>query len=103
MVYIHNGILLSRKKKNKTIPFAATWIKLDTLILSEVKSERERQTPCDFTYIWNLIYSTNATIYKKETNSDLENRLVVAVGVGEGVGWTGSLRLVDANHCIWSR
>ena len=23
-------------------------------------------------------------------------------GGGEGVGWTGSLGLVDANHCIWS-
>ena len=31
---------------------------------------------------------------------DLENRLVVAEGEGEGVGWTGSL---DANYSIWSR
>ena len=29
---------------------------------------------------------------------DLENRLVVAKGEGEGVGWTGSLGLVDANY-----
>ena len=26
---------------------------------------------------------------------DTENRLVVAKGAGEGVGWIGSLRLVD--------
>ena len=25
-----------------------------------------------------------------------------AKGEGEGMGWTGSLGLVDANHCIWS-
>ena len=31
---------------------------------------------------------------------DMENRLVVAEG--EGVGWTGSLGLLDANYCIWS-
>jgi len=31
---------------------------------------------------------------------DMENRLVIAKG--EEVGWTGSLRLVDANYCIWS-
>ena len=31
---------------------------------------------------------------------DLENGLVVAKV--EGVGWMGSLRLVDANYCIWS-
>ena len=47
---------------------------------------------------------------EKKTNKlmDLENRPVVAEGEGEGggsgreeeVGWTGSLRLVDGNHCI---
>jgi len=31
---------------------------------------------------------------------DLENRLVVAKGEGEGVGWTGSLGLIDANYCL---
>ena len=29
---------------------------------------------------------------------DLENRLVVAKGKEEGVGWTGRLGLVDANN-----
>ena len=33
---------------------------------------------------------------------DLENRLLVAKVDGEGVGWTGSLWLIDANYCIWS-
>ena len=32
---------------------------------------------------------------------DLEHRLVVAKGVGEGVGWTGSLGLIDANDGLW--
>ena len=31
---------------------------------------------------------------------DLENRLVVAKGEGEGVGWTGSLGLIDADCCL---
>ena len=35
MVYIHSGILLSHKKE-KILPFAATWMELETLILSEV-------------------------------------------------------------------
>ena len=34
-------------KKNKIVPFAATWMDLETLILSEVKSERERHIPYD--------------------------------------------------------
>ena len=33
---------------------------------------------------------------------DLEKRLMVAEGEGEGVGWTGSLGLIDANYGIWS-
>ena len=31
---------------------------------------------------------------------DLENKLVVAKGEGEGVGWTGNLGLIDANYCF---
>ena len=30
----------------------------------------------------------------------MENRLVVAKGEGEGVGWTESLGLVDANYSV---
>ena len=33
---------------------------------------------------------------------DLENRLVVAKGEKEGVGWTGNLGLIDANYCLWN-
>ena len=33
---------------------------------------------------------------------DLEKRLVVAKGEGEGAGWTGNLGLIDANYCIWN-
>ena len=44
--------------------------------------------------MWNLIYGTNEPIYRKETLKDMKNRLVVAKGEEEGVGWTGSLGLV---------
>ena len=40
MVHIYNGILLSHKK-NKIMPFVATWMELETLILSEV-SQKEK-------------------------------------------------------------
>ena len=33
---------------------------------------------------------------------DLEKRLVVAKGDGEGVGRIGSLELTYANYCLWN-
>ena len=33
---------------------------------------------------------------------DLEQRLGVVKGEREGVGWTGSLGLTDADYCTWS-
>ena len=32
----------------------------------------------------------------------MENRLVLAKGKGEGVGWIGNLGLVDANYYIYN-
>ena len=46
-------------KMNQMMPSAATWMQLESLILSEV---RERQIPHDITYMWNLKYSTNEPI-----------------------------------------
>ena len=40
VVHIYNGILLSHKK-NKTLQFAATWIQLEIIILSEVSQKKK--------------------------------------------------------------
>ena len=45
-------------------------LELETLILNEVKSERERQTPYDITYIWNLIYGRNEPFHRKENHRE---------------------------------
>ena len=46
------------------------------------------------------------SIGKKKTKNkklmDLENRLGVATGEGEGAGWTGNLGLIDADYCLWN-
>ena len=49
------------------MPFTATWMELETLILSEM-SERQRQIPYDITYNWNLISSTKEYLHKKENH-----------------------------------
>ena len=41
-------------------------------------------------------------LYTDTKIMDLENRLVVAKGEGEGVGWTACLGLMDANYCLWN-
>ena len=63
---IYNGKLPSHKK-NETMSFAATWIDLEIIILSET-SQTERQILHEITYMWNLKYNTNELIYKIETN-----------------------------------
>ena len=55
MIYIHNGIL-SAIKKNKIMPFAATWMKLEILILSEVGQKEEDKIPYDITYMESNIW-----------------------------------------------
>ena len=64
----HTMEYYSAIKKNKITPFAATWMQLEIIILSEV-SQKERQIPYDITYTWNLKYDTNETIYETETES----------------------------------
>ena len=76
-------------------------MELETLILSEVKSERERQITYVISYIWNLIYSTNELFHCKETHGH-EEETCGCRGGGEGVGWTGNLGLIDVNYVLWN-
>ena len=57
----------SATKKNEILPFAATWMNLEIIILS--KSERERQIPYDNTYMWNLKYDTNELTYEIDSQT----------------------------------
>ena len=53
MWYIYTMEYYSAIKKNKIMPFAATWMDLDIVILSQV-SQTERQISYDLAYMWNL-------------------------------------------------
>ena len=66
--YIYTMEYHSAIKKNEIMSFAATWIDLEIIILSEV-NQKERQIPYDITYMWNLKYDTNELIYETETDS----------------------------------
>ena len=63
--------------KNKIMPFAATWMGLKIITLSEV-NQKERQIPQDIIYMWNLKYNTNESIYENKNRiRDVGKRLVV--------------------------
>ena len=54
-------------KKNKIMPFATTCMDLEFIILSEI-SQKKRQMPYDFAYMWNLKKYDINDIYKIETD-----------------------------------
>ena len=66
--YISTMEYYSATKKNKIMSFAATWMELEILTLSEV-SQKEKEKTMYHTHIWNLIYGANEPIYRTETNS----------------------------------
>ena len=53
--------------KNKIMPFVATWMELETLILSEV-SQKEKDKYHMISHIWNLIYGTKEPFHRKENH-----------------------------------
>ena len=65
--YTHTIDSYSAIKRNEILPFAATWMDLENIILSEV-SQMERQILYDTTYLWNLKNNTNELIYKTEAD-----------------------------------
>ena len=48
--------------------FAATWMELETLILTEV-NQKENDKYHMISHIWNLIYGIKEPIYRNDTNS----------------------------------
>ena len=96
MVYIYTMEYYSAIKKNDIMPFVATWMELETLILSEA-SQKEKDK-----YHISLIYRAQMNLSTEKKIMDLENRLVVARGEEEGVGWMGCLGLIDADSCLWN-
>ena len=89
-------IYYSAIRKNEIMPFTATWMDLEMIILSEVKSDRERQISYDIAFMWNQEYDTNELIC--ETETDLQ-RTDLWLPRGREI-WIGSLGLADVNYYI---
>ena len=73
-------------KKNKILPFAATWMELETLILSEV-CQKDKEKYHVISHVWNLIYSTNEPFHRKEAHGLGEETCGCQGGGGSGMDW----------------
>ena len=91
-VYIYIYIYMeyySAIKGNEIMPFAATWMNLEIIILSD-KSHKERQILYDIAHLWNLkrgykwTYLQNSSIYRA---TDVENKWLLGVRGKRGINW----------------
>ena len=83
--YIYTMEYYSAIKRNKIMPFSATWMELESLILSEV-SQKEKDKHHMISLIPGIYYMAQRNLSTEKKIMDLENRPVVARGVGEGFG-----------------
>ena len=68
MWYKYTMEYYSAIEKDEIMPFAATWMDLEIIILSEV-SQTEKDKYHGITCVWNLKNDTNELIYKTEIDS----------------------------------
>ena len=99
MWYIYIMEYYSAIKKNDIMPFAATWMELENLIMSEI-SQKDKDKYHMISLTSGILYMTQRKLSTEKKIMDLENRLMV--DKGEGVGWIGSLGLIDTDDCLWN-
>ena len=85
MWYIYTIKYYLAIKKNKIMPFAATWMEPETLILNEV-SQKEKDKYHIIPLISGIYYMAQMNLSTEKKFRDLENRVVVA----RGGGWRGA-------------
>ena len=73
MWYIYTMEYHSAIKKNEIMPFAATWLGPETVILNEVRGRRNSDIP----YMQNLNRNDTNELTKQKRLAHLENELIV--------------------------
>ena len=86
MWYIYTMEYYSDIKKNEILPFAATWMGLEIIILSEV-SETEKDKYHMILLIYGLFKNdANELIYRREIDSQIQK---TNLWLPKGKGWGG--------------
>ena len=84
VIHIYNGILLGHKK-DEILPFAATWMELEGIMLSEIR-QRKTNIVWYHLHVESKKYNKSVNKTNKQTKSrltDIENKLVVTSGERE--------------------
>ena len=84
--YVYTMECHSAVRKNKIMPFAATWMQLEMIILSEV-SQRKTNTIWYHLYMESKIWHKWIYLWNRNRLTDVENRLAKGEGVGRGMDW----------------
>ena len=92
--YIYTMEYYSAIKKNDIMPFAARWMELENLILSEM-SQKDKDKYHMISLITGICYTAQVNLSTEKKIMDLENRFVAAQLEREVVGGIGSLGLSD--------
>ena len=66
-------------KKNEIVSFAASWVDLENIMLSEDKDSKG-QIVYDILYMWILKNNTNESIYKTNRLIDIGSKFMVTRG-----------------------
>ena len=74
------------------MPFAATWMQLEFITLSEVSQKDKHR---DITYLWNLKYDTNEPKTQKQTQRHREQ----TYGCHGGGAWGGIQGEAGVSRC----
>ena len=72
------------------------------LVSEESQKEKKKNTLWYHFYVESKIWHKWTYLQNRNRFMVIKNRLVIAKEKGEGVGWTGSLELVDANYYIYN-
>ena len=111
---IHGMEYYSAMKKNDVMLFAATWMELEIIILSEV---RRGSHLYDVTYMWSLKYDATELIYKTDSQIQKTNlwlprgRLEVSRCKLQYIEWINKVPLYSTviqfyththTHCVYT-
>ena len=87
MQYIHTIEYYSTIKKKEIMPFAATWMNLEMIILSQL--DRERQISYDIAYMWYLKKKMEMNLFIKWKQTHRLKKKKIVVTSGRRVSWGG--------------